>query len=240
MWGRNSKFTKMKAFNVLLLLLLPWGGTTLNLNYWGRVSAPESGVQKGIHSLSRGEWDASLSASALDNISTVPARVAALSLSLLLAVPSQAALADTEAPSIQPCSPDARCVSTSTVSSLRGYASPWMMGRGSLNTLTSELKGRGYKLTAVVDQFVRGVADGETVEFLLKPEDGVVLYSSSSAPSKFSLYDPRRQLESILSGAGFESAGGDTGEAKKEGFVGELKAFYGMQSGKGWEDVLEE
>ena len=232
----------MKAYcAIFLFAILPWVGNTLTQSVVGRV-AYAAPAQRNVSPLDKGASVSSSSAAA------APARIAALGLSFLLTMPSQAALADPAAPSIQPCSPDARCVSTSTVSSLRGYASPWMLGKGSVQTLTSELKGRGYTLTAIIapeegapeGQFVRGAADGETVEFLLKPAEGVVLYSSSSAPSKFSLYDPRRQLESILSGAGFESAGGDTGEVKKEGFVGELKAFYGMQSGKGWEDVLEE
>ena len=173
-----------------------------------------------------------------------PRLVASLGLSILLSLPvTPPAYADV--PSIQPCAADARCVSTSTVSSLRGYASPWLVGKGTTASLTSELKSRGYKLTMLKaevggEDYVRGQAEGETVEFLIKPADGVVLYSSTSPASKFSLYDPLKQLTSILTESGFQNGATEGQEYKKEGFVGELKAFYGMQSGKGWEDVLDE
>lgn len=98
----------------------------------------------------------------------------------------------------------------------------------------------------------RLAVDQDEVEFLVKADDKVVLYKSS-ARKNGSVSDfgaNRKRLDDIRKrGAVFDLMGGgltadsfDGGGAasKGNGPIGQLKAFYGLQRGEGFESIFEE
>ena len=100
--------------------------------------------------------------------------------------------------------------------------------------------------------YAKRIAGRDEVEFLVKGDDKVVLFRST-APKNGSVSDfgaNRKRIEDIRKrGAVFDLMGGgltadsyDGGGAASKGNNpwGQLKAFYGLQSGEGFESVFEE
>lgn len=97
-----------------------------------------------------------------------------------------------------------------------------------------------------------GAVDQDEVEFIIKADDKVVLFRST-ARKNGSVSDfgaNRKRIDSIRQrGAVFDLMGGgmtadsfDGGGAASRGNspFGQLKAFYGLQKGTGFESVFEE
>mmetsp|Transcript_29988 Transcript_29988/g.72756 ORF Transcript_29988/g.72756 Transcript_29988/m.72756 type:complete len:301 (+) Transcript_29988:148-1050(+) len=166
--------------------------------------------------------------------------------------------------SIEKCGTTAKasqCVSSSNVRQLDLYAAPWTFS-DSLNAdeVMSRLKGAIVydTSTTIVQQdgsehlVVEAKRDlfgnKDTIEFVINGQDNVVTFrSETTADSDFG-YQQRRRLDDIRKRAGifgvmgdtFNSADSVTTGERGNGPLGQLKAFYGLQSGGGFEDVLAE
>ena len=90
------------------------------------------------------------------------------------------------------------------------------------------------------------------MEFVIKPADSVVLFTTAEVIKKDSsasdvvsdLGANRSRMEALRKKSGiFTPMGANLGSAdngKRIGVLGQLKSFYGIQSGEGFEDVFDE
>lgn len=166
--------------------------------------------------------------------------------------------------SIKSCLVEDDCVSTANIKDAKGsYSPPWTF-EVSPDEAFARIKGvlksdESFVITEVDDnaRYVRAyakriVVDADEVEFLVKGDDSVVLFRSS-ARKNGSVSDfgaNRKRIDSIRKrGAVFDLMGGgmtadsyDGGGAASKGNNpwGQLKAFYGLQHGTGFEAVFEE
>lgn len=194
---------------------------------------------------------------------TMSASVA--SLSLLAPPPARAAAADdpttSSSYSIASCvkpstGGPANCVSTASVKQVDLYMAPWTWPEGvAVDEVVGRLKGvidADPALTLVEQRDsryfrVRAARNFNTdeIEFVVNPADRVVTFRSQQVEGPESVSDfggNRKRLEEIrkripflqVMGAEFDSA--DSGP--REGVGGQLKAFWGLQSGGGYEKVL--
>ena len=166
--------------------------------------------------------------------------------------------------SIEKCGTTAKasqCVSSSNVRQLDLYAAPWTFPDSvNADEVMSRLKGAIVydTSTTIVQQdgsehlVVEAKRDlfgnKDTIEFVINGQDNVVTFrSETTADSDFG-YQQRRRLDDIRKRAGifgvmgdtFNSADSVTNGERGNGPLGQLKAFYGLQSGGGFEDVLAE
>lgn len=156
------------------------------------------------------------------------------------------------------------CVSTSNVRQLDLYSAPWTFDSTADEAL-ARLKGavEAEPLNAIVSTedsnsrhlFVDSKRSklGTTayrMEFIINEADGVITFRSS-APSDLTGPDfglQRKRLSEIrersgtfgVMGESLDSADTKSTGEKGYGPLGQLKSFYGLQSGGGFEDVLAE
>ncbi|KAL3784886.1 hypothetical protein HJC23_012489 [Cyclotella cryptica] len=166
--------------------------------------------------------------------------------------------------SITGCNVGAKnCVSTMNIKQLESYSPPWTF-EVSPDEAFARIKGvltsdDSFRLTEVDDEAryvkanVQRVFPGQDeVEFLVKGDDKVVVFRSSEK-EEGSISDfgaNRKRIDSIRKrGAVFDLMGGgmtaDSYEgggalSRGNGALGQLKAFYGLQSGQGFETVFED
>lgn len=166
--------------------------------------------------------------------------------------------------SIKSCEVDDDCVSTANIKDAKGaYSPPWTF-EVNPDEAFARIKGvlksdDGFVITEVDDEarYIRAYAkritvDQDEVEFLVRGDDKVVLFRST-ARSNGSVSDfgaNRKRIDDIRrKGAVFDLMGGgltadsyDGGGAasKGNGPLGQLKAFYGLQKGSGFESVFED
>lgn len=154
------------------------------------------------------------------------------------------------------------CVATSNIKDAKGsYSPPWTFEvspdeafariKGVLKAdeqfvITEEDKDARY-----IRAYAKRIAiDADEVEFLVKGDDKVVLYKSS-ARKNGSVSDfgaNRKRMDDIrkkgsvfdLMGGGLtaDSYGGGGAASKGNGPLGQLKSFYGLQRGTGFESIL--
>lgn len=168
------------------------------------------------------------------------------------------ASADDVSPSITACQPTAdgtpsNCVSTASVRQVDLYAPPWTFYTSADEAL-ARLKGAlaedsSWTLLVSSSNYLkvkgtRGLAEDQ-VEFVVNPSDSVITYSSkqSAGPSVADFGAVRRRLEELRRRAGFGIMGEDYASADaapREGAWGQLKAFYGLRTGAGYERVLDD
>ena len=154
------------------------------------------------------------------------------------------------------------CVSTANVRNLDLYLPPWTYTTTSEEAM-ARLKGAivsdssceiiqqdGYDRLLV--QAKRGGADvfGTTdkLEFIVNDADKVITFRSAAPNDSPDFGINKRRLDDIRKRAGIfgimgesmNSADSFTDDQKGYGPLGQLKAFYGYQSGAGYEDVLSE
>lgn len=163
---------------------------------------------------------------------------------------------------IAPCKKDpsgahANCVSTASVKQVDLYMPPWSWQEGtSTEEVVGRLKGviasdstlsleeqsenRYYFRVKVARNFC-----SDEIEFLVNPADRVVTFRSQQVegPDNVSDFganrkrlDEIRQKTKVLTRMGEEFSSADSGP--REGAVGQLKAFWGLQSGGGYEAIL--
>lgn len=155
------------------------------------------------------------------------------------------------------------CVSTSNVRQLDLYAPPWTFA-SSADEAMARLKGavEGDPLNSIVTSeentsrhllvdSKRSQLGGTAyrMEFVINDSDSVITFRSS-APEDITGPDfglQRKRLSEIreragtfgVMGEGLNSADSKSTGEKGYGPLGQLKSFYGLQSGAGFEDVLE-
>mmetsp|Transcript_21972 Transcript_21972/g.47721 ORF Transcript_21972/g.47721 Transcript_21972/m.47721 type:complete len:247 (+) Transcript_21972:180-920(+) len=166
-------------------------------------------------------------------------------------------------PSIKGCDVDSDCVSTANIKDAKGsYFPPWTF-EVSPDEAFARIKGvlksdPKYEITDVDDEaryiraFVKRLADQDEVEFLVKGDDKVVLFRSTAkdngsvsdfGANRKRIDDVRKKGEVFeLMGGGMTADSFDGGGAASRGNSpwGQLKAFYGLQKGEGFESVLQE
>jgi len=157
----------------------------------------------------------------------------------------------------------ANCVSTASVKQVDLYMAPWTWPEGtSVDEVVGRLKGviDSDASLQLIDQQqtqdddrrryyfkVRAARNfnSDEIEFVVNPADRVITFKSQQVEGPESVSDfggNRKRLEDVrkripflqVMGAEFESA--DSGP--REGVTGQLKAFWGLQSGGGFEKLL--
>lgn len=152
------------------------------------------------------------------------------------------------------------CVSTSNVKQISLYSPPWTFECGAdeaftrikgvidsdetLNVIEVDNTERYIKVSAP-----RSFPDQDVMEFLVKDDDKVVIFKAGEKEVGGSLSDfgaNRKRIEAIrqkcdifdVMGGG-STADSDSGMQNRNGPLGQLKAFYGFQSGQGFQDVFD-
>lgn len=156
------------------------------------------------------------------------------------------------------------CVSTSSIKQVDRYAPPWTF-ECSIDEAFARLKGvvKVDSSLELVDEisptYLKVIAKRPLVtdelEFVLNDKDQLVLFRSAEmandGPSPLSDFGVnRKRLDGIrqkaavfqVMGQGLNTADSFNpgGSARGNGPLGQLKAFYGLQSGQGFEDLFEE
>jgi uncharacterized protein (DUF1499 family) len=152
------------------------------------------------------------------------------------------------------------CVSTSNVRQIDLYMPPWTFSL-SPDEVMSRLKGSIVADPAceIVDQdgniYLKAQAKRadlfgsiDVLEFVINASDQVVTFRSAADNDKNDLGANKRRLDEIrkrtgifgLMGDNMDSADSKTSSEQGYGPLGQLKAFYGLQSGSGFEDVIRE
>jgi uncharacterized protein (DUF1499 family) len=148
----------------------------------------------------------------------------------------------------------ANCVSTASVKQLDLYMSPWTYPEGMpVDEVMARLKGAvstDIKLEVVEQKenylkvkAIRNFAIDE-LEFLVNPVDRVITFSSQQVegPDIGDFDGNRKRLDELKRRAQvFRAMGeeyGSADNAPREGALGQLKSFYGLGSGTGYEDIL--
>lgn len=136
------------------------------------------------------------------------------------------------------------------------YSPPWTYSSSSEEAFESLKKALGKddkvhvtlseppsKLSVEID---RSFPRQDEVRFSILPDDKVITFISKEKDDEALLPDfgfQKTRLAQIREAAGFTEMGSSIGSSdtagKKESFKTQLKSFYGLQSGSGWEDVLE-
>ena len=154
------------------------------------------------------------------------------------------------------------CISTSNVRQLDLYAPPWTFSstadeamarlKGAietepLNSIVSSEDNTSRHLLVDSKRSKLGTT-AYRMEFVINADDSVITFRSS-APSDITGPDfglQRKRLSEIreragsfgVMGEGLDSADSKSNAEKGYGPLGQLKSFYGLQSGAGFEDVL--
>ena len=169
--------------------------------------------------------------------------------------------------SIAPCKKDpdgapANCVSTASVKQVDLYMAPWTWSEGTsaeevanritaaisddpLLTVEERSEDNLYLRVKATRNFATPNFAADQIEFLIRPDDRIVLFRSQQIDGPTSLSDfgaNRKRLDElrkrtkILKVMGAEFSSADAGP--REGVGGQLKAFWGLQSGSGYESIL--
>jgi uncharacterized protein (DUF1499 family) len=169
------------------------------------------------------------------------------------ATPSDTAL---DAPSITACqrsddpSVTLNCVSTSSVKQLDLYAPPWTFNGMTKDEVMARLKGviaADSSMILLVEKpnYLKVQAGRsfytDELELSINEADEVVTFRSSqvSGPMVSDFGANRKRLEEIRVKAKLGVMGQEyeLADPSSEGALGQLKAFYGLQSGEGFEDI---
>jgi uncharacterized protein (DUF1499 family) len=155
------------------------------------------------------------------------------------------------------------CVSTSNIKQLDTYSPPWTF-QVTPDEAFARLKGivnsdPSLELVEIDEKEkylkveTKRLAVVDYIEFLVKDDDQVVVFQSAeknSVAAGISDFGAiRKRLEELrkksggvfnIMGEGFTADSFDGGASgKRNGFGGQLKAFYGFNSGQGYESVFE-
>ena len=162
-----------------------------------------------------------------------------------------------ELPSVDACPKVAQgsnnCISTASVRQLDLYMAPWTYPKdmpnqeviarikGAVNT-NNRLEVVGQTDYSLKVQAIRNFCKDEIL-FLLNPKEHVITFVSKQVdgPDAPDFGENRKRLEDIRRRVGVVGVMGEDFsymDNQKEGAFGQLKAFYGLRSGRGFEDVL--
>uniref|UniRef100_A0A7S1BI80 Uncharacterized protein n=1 Tax=Corethron hystrix TaxID=216773 RepID=A0A7S1BI80_9STRA len=160
--------------------------------------------------------------------------------------------------SIPACLPeDGACLSTSSTRDISKFSPPWSydVARSSPESTVVALKKSLQKVGSITEEdgsYISASFSGFDLSCVVR-SDGAVTYKIAQSGGGFKLPGgekfARAKLEEVRSGSGVfgetdlsYDTGYKGGEKSKrdEGAFGQLKAFYGLQSGNGSEDIFEE
>jgi uncharacterized protein (DUF1499 family) len=149
--------------------------------------------------------------------------------------------------SVPPCSPSSNnCISTASVRALDKFIAPWsypstlsssdVIDRLAVSLTQCEILERSD--TSLKVKSTRNFGAVDEISFQVNDADRVIAITSQQVdgPELNGLAGQKNRLREIQVKAGF--LGGE--EVPREGALGQLKAFYGLQSGSGFEDVFLE
>ncbi|KAL3944233.1 MAG: hypothetical protein SGBAC_001676 [Bacillariaceae sp.] len=172
--------------------------------------------------------------------------------------------------SIEKCSTSSKypCVSTSNVKNLDLYLPPWTYDASRYNSIQVLARIKGALTADPTCQILPAENDEDAkyylkaqvkrsdlfwtideIEFLVDEDKQVVFFRSLATSSDFNDFGAnKKRLEDIRKKAGIfgvmgqslNSADSVSNAERGYGPLGQLKAFYGLQSGGGFEDVLAE
>ena len=154
------------------------------------------------------------------------------------------------------------CVATSNIKQLENYSPPWTF-EVSPEEAYARLKGilKNESTFTIVEtdeemKYIRAevprINNVDSLEFLIKGDDKVVVFKSNEivgyglsdyGANKKRVDELRLKSNGVfrLMGGGLTADSIDGGQfGKRNGIAGQLKAFYGLQSGEGFESVFEE
>eukprot|EP00977_Amphora_coffeiformis_P003645 scaffold710_cov171-Amphora_coffeaeformis.AAC.14 len=156
---------------------------------------------------------------------------------------------------VKPPSGNSNCVSTASVRQVDLYEPPWTFPDSmSSDEAMARLKGvvssdPKLEVMGQSDLYlkVRGTRNLGTdeIEFLINPNDKVITFISKRVDdpdggdfgaNRKRLDDLRKKSNGVFGVMGQEYSSADT--APRENAFGQLKAFYGLRSGGGYEDLL--
>lgn len=155
------------------------------------------------------------------------------------------------------------CIATSNIKQLENYSPPWTFEvsadeafarlKGLMKTDASfEVKELDEEQKYMLVEVQRSFNTRDRLEFLVKGDDKVVVYKSTEIEgiglSDLGINKKRVDDLRIKSGGIFRLMGdGMTADSyeggrfgRANGIGGQLKAFYGLQSGKGFSEVFED
>ena len=196
-------------------------------------------------------------------VATTSSTIAAVATVAVLSEPASAAAA---AESIEKCATASKsaCVSTANVKNLDLYVPPWTFdeSRYSQAEVMSRLKGAIVSdascqiLTQDENTYLQVEAKRNDIfdsidelEFVVNDQDHVVFFRSRATNNENTDFGiNKKRLEDIRKRAGIFGVMGESMNTadsvstseRGNGPLGQLKAFYGLQSGGGFEDVLRE
>ena len=163
--------------------------------------------------------------------------------------------------SITKCNPSNKkaCVSTANVRNLDLYMTPWTY-ETSTDDMVARLKGAivadptcsvvkqegNAYLQVEAKRLSFGTTLNDTLEFVINDSDKVVTFKSEATGEGSDFGVNKKRLEDIrkragvfgLMGESLNSADSVSTAERGNGPLGQLKAFYGLQSGAGFEDVV--
>jgi len=150
----------------------------------------------------------------------------------------------------------ANCVSTASVRNVDLYAPPWTIPEGmSPGEAMARIKGaismdKSLTIRRETDTYLKVAAtrsfNNDELEFLINPVDNVITFRSQQVdgPSVPDFGANRKRLDNLRKSARVFGVMGEEFEtadaAPREGALDQLKAFYGLRSGQGYEDVVLE
>ena len=162
------------------------------------------------------------------------------------------------------------CISSSNIKDITKYSPPWSYSTSTeeafktlknsissdpnLRVTSSYLPSTSSSLSSVESSSPyitasasRAFKDQDALTFLFKPSDSLILFTTKENNDDTKVPDfgaQRSRLKNLRVLSGFGEMGQGFGSAdvagKKESFGTQLKSFYGLQSGKGWEDIYED
>ena len=151
--------------------------------------------------------------------------------------------------SVPPCSPSSNnCISTASVRALDKFIAPWgypsnlsasdVIDRLAKSLVSSQCEILEQSDTRLKAKSTRNFGAIDEVSFEVNEADHIISITSQQVdgPELNGVAGQKNRLRDIQAKAGFLSGE----EVPREGALGQLKAFYGLQSGSGFEDVFLE
>lgn len=154
------------------------------------------------------------------------------------------------------------CVATSNIKQLENYSPPWkfeVSSEEAFARLKGLIKNEPSYTVVEIDEdakYIRAeiprINNIDAVEFVIRGDDKVVVFKSNEikgnglsdyGANKKRVDDLRLKSNGVFSlmGDGLTADSIDGGKfGKRNGIGGQLKAFYGLQSGEGFQSVFEE
>lgn len=244
----------MRLFNAILMLCVLADTSSC---FFTSVSAPERRVSSALslHKSVETPESAAEKSMVFQHQTITRKGMLVRSTAVLSSILSNPFTANADTPtSIQSCpkgtgNSKVNCASTAAVRQVDNYIEPWTYPSSMpVNEVIARLKGAVSTdiHNTIVEQNetylkVEAVRNFSTdmVEFLVNPEDHIVTFISrqTDGPDFGDFGANRKRLNEIRRKARVFDVMGGQGYAR-ESALGQLKAFYGLQSGAGFEDVI--